>query len=287
MSWRERDYHRAEHWHQSDMPGGGPLTVVLLAAQLVAFILLLSSPGGTASRAIRPLQLHPSLAALLLHPLATRGFGSLCCWSVLTWWLVGWCEGRFGAWRALAWFTLGSTLAAAAYLAVAATYPAGAALGLSGPVGGLLLLLTLRARELRGQLERVAGHLVAVELLAGSILAGLLTFVLFTARSAAPAWLAAAIVAAAGGWLIRRVPRRAPAAARIPSAARAPARNSRPTARRPAPSPPDPARIDRILDKIRQEGVAALSPEEREQLEAARRAMLERDAASNEINSRL
>ncbi|MCG3125770.1 MAG: hypothetical protein CHACPFDD_00597 [Phycisphaerae bacterium] len=283
MSWRERDYHRADEWPSLQSgPPGGPLTIALLAAQVVAFVLLASSPGGSASRALRPLHASPSLTTLLLHPLASRAVAPSFFWCALTWWLVGWSERRFGAWRTLGWFALGCALAAGAYLAAAGAYPAGAAIGLSGPAGGLLLLLARRARELRGQHERVAGQPIAVEWLAGSIAGGLILLTLLTARGAGLAWVAAAIVPTAAGWFLGPWPRFGRPVGPARTTGRTASRSLR-APRRAAPAPPAPESIDRILDKIRQEGVASLSPEEREQLEAARRAMIERDAASNTL----
>lgn len=277
MSWRERDYHRTSDASGGDYAAGGriglprPASLVLLGMHAVAFCALIVSRAADAA----PVAFHLSsanlgLTALLAHPLASTHPIALALTVFGIWTLARRIECRYGGARVVLLYVAGNLAAGLAFLAYASLVPSGAAFALSMPVGGLAAWCGAAWLGMRDEYVSVFGRVVSMaraSAIAAAVVAGL---VVMSSSSAATAWLVAAIVAGGSGMLMHaygpslsfRFKRRRPVTR--------PAKAERPR----APSAPD---VDAILDKIGQEGVDSLSAGEREELEAARRAMLDQE----------
>ena len=274
MSWHERDYHRLSDASAGyDSAAGGrsrlppPASLALIVAHALAFCALI------VSRAADALQLSSAnlgLTALLAHPLASTHPIALALTVFGIWTLARRLECRYGGARVVLLYVAGNLAAGLAFLAYASLVPSGAAFALSMPVGGLAAWCGAAWLGMRDEYVSVFGRVVSMaraSAIAAAVVAGL---VVMSSSSSATAWLVAAIVAGGSGMLMhsygpslsfrfkRRRPVTRPAKAEPPR----------------APSAPD---VDAILDKIGQEGVDSLSAGEREELEAARRAMLDQE----------
>lgn len=274
MSWHERDYHRVSDASAGyDSAAGGrsrlppPASLVLIVVHAVAFCALI------VSRAADALQLSSAnlgLTALLAHPLAITHPIALGLTVFGIWTLAGRLEARYGGARVVLLYVAGNLAAGLAFASYASLLPSGATFSLAMPVGGLAAWCGAAWLGMRDEYVSVFGRVVSMAracAIAAAVVAGL---VVMSSSSSASAWLVAAIVAGASGMLIHsygpslsfRFKRRRPVTR--------PAKAERPR----APSAPD---VDAILDKIGQEGVDSLSAGEREELEAARRAMLDQE----------
>lgn len=275
MSWRDRDYSRrpadeTSRW-QAHLPPPG--TQILLVLHLLGLVLAWAAAGDPTARDLLNFRLyagHVTMPAVLLHPFAAQGFSVLLP-LVALWWLGSELERAVGTARLLWLYAFGTLCAGAGFAGAVLLLGFNGTLALAHPVGALAawaLTGWLRQREtytvVRGRLISV-GKLIAIS-------AGVITMlIIFIAGQAAAAWTVG-VLAALAAVPLTETTLRLTHRNRRPAVSRA--------ARRPPPAPP-PARgeepdIDVILDKIHREGLDALTDEERERLESARRAKLRR-----------
>ena len=120
-------------------------------------------------------------------------------------------------------------------------------------------------RSLAGEMTLFLGKLRRVSHLVGVAVAVMVGLMFVLHGLGALGWLAALIVGGCAEPLLRSLP-----------AASALRRSARPrhVVRPSIPPPPDDADVDDILEKISRDGIDSLTPEDRERLEAARRAKL-------------
>lgn len=284
MGWQDRAYSDPSYDDSPSVVGGirrpRGVTLTLMIVHGAAFLLMhmllvgdgefvvrmmtlgeMSGPLGTAEVSVHPL-------GILLHPLATTRLLSVLFAVLALWSLGGRLEAVLGVGRLIGLYVAGNVFAGTVFYGVALAAPRLAVAALDYPVGALAGLCFVAWQRLQQEPVMVfkwmtnAGKMYAI---CGVIVAGLV--VLRTGVGAA-AWLAAAVTGVGVAvlsqhWVGFRLPRR-----RRPQRVVRPS-IPRPTARPPATGEPD---IDDVLAKISREGLDALSDEERERLEAARRA---------------
>lgn len=297
MGWEDRTYS-----YESDVQRGPgwratlpPATFALLIIHFVAFVILqmMRFDVGRASASVFPLagaDAHP--AAILLHPIATENILSMLLTLYVIWALGGRIEMLLGGRTLIGTYVSSNLVAGAAYFALARGWPAGAALPLAIPAGALLGWGVLAWRRMGGEPVSVFGWMTTLGRLLAIVGALFLAFPLLGSGPGAVAYVAAAL---AGGvlvlfrdalpvlWNAPRSPRRARTPQRVRSHRREDGRRSA-ALRDEAAGPPDnPPDIDDILAKISREGLSALTAEERERLEQARQARLQRTDARHNV----
>lgn len=275
MGWQEREYSSGSEWSAEEsirrprLPALG--TRALLIAHLAAFVFMLMLRGDA-------LRNRPYLGvlsgddlqalAILTHPLASAHPLSLLITLILLWVIGGRFEVVAGTRRLLVSYALATVAGGAVYYALAAAAPQLAKLPLDAPTAAFTAWSVVLFRELSDAEMWLFGAPRKAAHLFGILLGVILLFVLVSYRLGALAWLAALI--AGGASVLVPLPR--PAALRLRIARHRPVRPSRIT-ERPLVDEREPD-IDAILAKISRAGIAALTDEERAQLEAARRARL-------------
>jgi len=279
MTWRDRDYNQDAYEQQAAgtwrarRPRGATLVLMIVHAAAFVLVLMLRSSDGEAVIRLMTLEgatSHP--LGILSHPLMTARLFSIVFVLLALWSLGGAVEPRLGRARFIGLYLAGNLLAGGAYLGIARTLPALAAAPLDYPVGALAGLCLTAWRALRHEPAVVFGRTTTagkVYAVCGGIVAAL---VVAQYRQGAVAWLSAAATGAGVALLMERWPamtwRRT---WRIP-------RRVRPSipAATPREAEPDDPDIDDLLAKISHAGLDALTPGERERLEAARLAKLHR-----------
>ena len=206
---------------------------------------------------------------VLLHPLATERVLTLLFVVFVIWALGGRLEARDGPGQMLVMYVGGNLLAGAVYFVAARWQPELASLELDYPAGAFAAWCLMAWRSMRSDFISVFGWMSTVAKLV-AIAAGVsIALRLLGNGMGAVAWLAAIAAGSTaasmteGVWALRR------RSSRPRPATRRPARR-RPKAAR-TPAEPD---IDEILARISREGMDALSQEDLDRLEAARRAKL-------------
>lgn len=274
MSWHERDYHRVSDASAGyDRAAGGrsglppPASLVLIVVHAVAFCALIVSRAADALQ-LSPANLGP--AALLAHPLAITHPLALGLTVFGIWTLARRLECRYGGARLALLYVAGNLAAGLAFLAYASLLPRGAAFALSMPVGGLAAWCGAAWLGLRDECVSVFGRVVSMaraSAVAAAVVAGV---VVMSSSSSATAWLVAAIVGGGSGMLMHSYGPSLSFRFKRRRTVTRPAKAERPR----APAAPD---VDTILDKVGREGIESLTAREREELEAARRAMLDQE----------
>ncbi len=288
MGWQDRAYSDPSYDGSPSVVGGirrpRGVTLALMVLHGAAFLLMHMLLAGEGEFVVRMMTLGEMSAALgtaevavhplgiFLHPLATTRWLSVLFVVLALWSLGGRLAAVLGAGRLIGLYVAGNVVAGVAFYGVALAAPRLAVATLDYPVGALAGLCLVAWQRLRQQPVMVfkwmtnAGKMYAI---CGVIVAGL---VVLRSGLGAAAWLAAAAagvgVAAlgqqwTGSWLPRWRRRRRVVRPSIP----------RPTARPLATDDPD---IDDLLAKISRAGLDALTDEERQRLEEARRAKLHR-----------
>lgn len=280
MSWQDRDYnqYRLSRWQRAEWVGllPPPATLLLLLLHFIASLAL--APHLAA--------LDP-IAALLLHPLLTRGLFDGVLVMALLWWLGTRVELEIGPWRTVALYFFGA-LAAALFIEAAARWiPAASGLP-TWPVGALAAWTIALWRSPSFDPVSIFGSvqpLRRVLLIGWGLLAVLMAL---RGRSAAPSWWLAAV----GGGLAAMLESVLAEWIRTIQRQRRHARAARAARPRPADQAEDrqdsrggfnEPDIDEILKKISCKGIGSLSQAERDQLEAARRAKLARTTSAQEV----
>ncbi len=275
----DRDYSKAGYGREvggidwrSRLPPRGALTLIVL--HLVGFLIVRVGwhDAGDAARVLVQLRndaLHP--AAILLHPFGNVSFWTLIFVVYAIWTLGGRIEGRFGTARLLGMYAVGTLLAGVVFLGFAQLSAEHSAHALDMPAGALAAWALAAWRTMRDEMVSVFGKLMTtakVVVLGAAIVAGLVFLVegpaatgwLIAAAAGSLAWPATNLVREAGGVTDRsRKSRRREAVG-------GESRSDKPEAHA------ADAVLDEILAKISREGIDALTPAERERLEAARRA---------------
>lgn len=272
MSWRERDYSRVSFPGERLRAAGIVLpprgSLVLIGLHVVSFLTLRMTQADE-GRALALAGGEGTAWGVLLHPLATESVLTLLFVVFVIWALGGRLESRDGPGRMLVMYVGGNALAGAVFFFAARWQRELATLALDFPAGAFAAWCLTAWRSMRSDFISVFGRMTTVAKLV-AIMAGVsIALRLLGNGLGAVVWLAAIVAGSTaasmteGGWALRR---------RSPP--------SRPANRRPAqrsrqaePAPPEPD-IDEILARISREGMDALSQEDLDRLEAARRAKL-------------
>lgn len=269
----DRDYSKADHggaggsrWHEFLPPRGA---LALIGLHVLGFLVVTvvrhdSGPAAATMFALTGSASHP--AAIVLHPLGVRSLWTLALIVYVIWVLGGRIEARCGTGRLLALYALGTAISGPVYFGFAQMSPDLARYPLAAPAGALAAWVLLAWRELSDEFVSIFGWLTtfakAAALGAGVVAA----LVFFKQAEGATGWLIAAAAGTLAAPIVNGLRGRA-------GVARA-RREARPPRRAAAGSVPEDPPIDDILTKISREGLDALTPAERERLEAARRAKL-------------
>jgi membrane associated rhomboid family serine protease len=274
VTWRDRDYSR--EGPELDQRAGlrafarpGAAVAALLLVHVAAFALLavvaseMSDPTGLAFLSLGGGQNHP--LAILTHPLSTRNVGTLLLTGLVVWILGSAVVRQVGQSAVVVLYLVGNLLAGSVAFCLGLLWPAGARAPLESPLGATAAWAVVLWQSLPDQSLRWAGRLWRRwELLAGG--AALVLLLTLALRGLGGIIHIAALLAGAGA---------VPVCDRL--GRRAKARSRRSSMRRPPTRRPEPAEIDidPILAKISRFGMNSLTPQERELLEAARRARLQ------------
>ncbi len=281
MGWRERDYHQEDYDQPVAAPsaGGvrrppsGALLLMIVHGVATLLMLMLSAEAGRQQipllGLVNPAQ-HP--AGIILHPFATTSLFSGAFAVLALWSLGGRIEQRVGTQRFVLLYVAGNLLAGLAFFVVAQASEALAERALDYPVGALAALCVAAWFHLRHDAVSVFGHVTTAAKMYAVCAGIVILLALLGSQAGAVAWLAAVAGGCAAYPLVERMGALG-------------TRSRRKTVRPSIPrTPPRPARrqrqepnIDHILAKISESGVDSLTPDEREQLEAARRAKLHGD----------
>jgi membrane associated rhomboid family serine protease len=279
----DRDYSKTGYgrevggvdWRSRLPPRGALILIVLHLIGFLTVHLVRRSAGEQALVlfVLRGDALHP--AAVLLHPFGNLSILTLIFVVYAIWTLGGRIEARFGVGRLMGTYVVGTLIGGIVFLGFAQLSAAHTGYALDLPAGALAAWVLGAWRGLSDEIVSVFGKLMTmakVVALGAAILAALVFFSggpgatgwLIAAAAGSLAWPAVSLVSGIRGI---RVPADAPR--------RREAGRPEPRSDLPQPSPEDAA-IDDLLAKISREGIDALTPTEREQLEAARRAKLRR-----------
>jgi len=274
VTWRDRDYSR--EIPELDQHGGlrpfarpAPAVAALLLVHLGAFVLLsviaseMSDLKALAVLSLGAGQNHP--LAILTHPLSTRNVGTLVLTGLVVWILGNAAARQAGQSALLVLYLVGNLLAGLAAFCLGLLWPAAARIPLESPLGATAAWAVVLWQSLPDQSLRWAGRLwQRWELLAGG--AVLVLLLVLALRGLGGIIHIAALLAGAGA---------VPVCDRLGRWSKA--RSRRSSMRRPPPRRAEPAEIDidPILAKISRFGIGSLTPQERELLEAARRAKLQ------------
>jgi membrane associated rhomboid family serine protease len=278
----DRDYTKAERrpgrrsvdW-RSHLPCGGALALII--AHVLGFVVMLvvrhhASTTVLALFVLEGASSHP--AAILLHPISSASPLTLLFVVGAMWTLGGRIESRFGTARLVWLYALGTIIAGTVYFGFAQMAPELAGYALAMPVGALAAWVLAAWRNLSDEMVSVFGRLVTVAKAAAIGATSVATWIFFWNGPAATGWLIAAAAGSLAYLVVNVVRGNARVATEPPRReANAPRPAPRRDDARPATAAPD---VDEILAKINREGLDALTPTERERLEAARQARLRR-----------
>jgi membrane associated rhomboid family serine protease len=277
VGWRDRDYSQ-DTWMERSSTGFGfrrpPRATAALLGLHVTSVAALYLVGlyrpetallGRLSLSAQ--SAHP--LAVFTHPLATRDLFSLLLTILFVWALGGAVERQFGARRMLVLYVAGNALAGLSFLAVVRVQPALGGVPLDYPAGALSAWAVASLRGLFHQTVPLFGRPRRIGHIALAAVGSGLGLTLALRGAAGSAWLAAVLVGGLTEPGLRHV--------RLPARSRAWPRRRRQPHRRPPPEEPE---LDHVLAKISRYGMAALTPADREVLEAAREAKLRASSRS-------
>lgn len=294
MGWQDREYSQTHSGLIGRLSGRirvtWAITFLLLLHAVAAAMMLILHSGRDADVVRAHVQLgdgalHP--LAVLLHPFAMTN--PLVIALVLFFlWALGRQLGETMTNAQLLLCVGGANLAAGfVYLTVALLSPTFATRVLDYPLGALAGLLWLTWYSLGDQQITLAGHSFGGRTLYAACAGLAVLFAFMNHGAGALAWLGAALAGAGATWgilkIMVRVADRPVLTVPLPEP---PKRRSRrgtrsgtspePAARRANQPTATQPEIDQILTKISREGMQALTPEERNCLEEARRELLRR-----------
>jgi membrane associated rhomboid family serine protease len=281
VSWQDRDYSDewqgdpvATSWLRRRPPDVTFALMILHGAAFLVMLILFQHYGQVMEQlcVLKGAEAHPF--AILLHAIGTTGLLSILFVVLALWSLGARLEPRLGALRVVALYILGNLAAGAAYFGAARLSAGLATTPLDSPIGALAAWCLVAWRQLRDEPVQVFGWMTSagrMYALCALIVAGM---ALLMSGVGGLAWLAAAAAGCGSALLAEHWP------AMRPRVRRRGVRIVRPSVPRPV-APPARSTvldtdIDDILAKISREGLAALTPAERERLEAARQDKLRR-----------
>ncbi len=283
MGWQDRDYYRESTWSIRRIDWAPYLPprgcVVLIGLHVAAFVLLwvaARDEGLTWRARITLSGENLTLPALLLHPLSTASILTLIFVALAIGWLGGRVEREAGTRRLVALYVAGTIAGGLAFCGLGLLFPVLTLYPLDLPLGAIVAWGVHVSRREAFEVVGVFDKLVRLPKLL-AILGGIwAALVLLRAGPAAIGWFVAAAGGAAAFYLIELTPawwRRIGRPDVRPS--EPPRRRIRHIEHRPVrPHEPDAPDIDDILAKISRCGIDSLTDDERERLEAARRAKL-------------
>ena len=266
------------------MPPRGVLTLVVLHA--TAFIIVAMMHAGEGRTLALLLSFHGADSqwpAVLTHPYVFSALQLGVVVGVIltlyvTWVLGSAIECDSGSTRLITLYAGGNLAAGIAFYALAKASPGSAIHELNMPVGALAAWAMVGWLRFDDRMVLVFGRPMSFSRAigwAGAIVVGL---AVFTGGPGSTAWTAAVVAGVGTGWLAEHLPNLRP---RLTPAVRRRRRDDHTVTRsvdRPRPTPkstPSADDIDEILAKISRSGIDSLSADERERLEAARRARLQ------------
>ncbi len=258
----------------SYLPSRGALVLIVL--HLVGFFMVHivrhdAGEQATVLFVLRGDALHP--AAILLHPFGNRSLLTLIFVIYAIWTLGGRIEARFGTARLLATYAVGTLLAGVVYLGFAQLSTVHTQYHLVIPAGALAAWALGAWRNLTDEMVSILGKLMTfakATAIGAAIVAGL---VFFRGGPAATGWLIAAAAGCLAWPVMNIIGVNLGAVTRSRRIRPRQADRSQPRSSTPKPAADDSV-LDELLGKINREGLEALTPAEREQLEAARKAKL-------------
>jgi membrane associated rhomboid family serine protease len=277
MGIYDRDYLRREPtatrgstWRHR-LPSRG--AVGLLVLHVLGFVMVRTlqhdeGPQAVILFTLGGASLHP--AAIALHVIGTDSSLTLALVLAGIWVLGSRIESRVGTGRLLTLYGVASLIGGVVYFLLAQRWPEFARYPLEVPVGGLAAWTMTAWRGLRDETFALVGRPISVARAVGIGAAVVPGWVFFRAGPDATAWLLAAGAGSLADPLLNLVRTRAGLGRLTTDAGRA---EPGPRAQRNEPRPgADEPVVDEILAKISRGGLEALTPAERERLEAARRA---------------
>jgi len=279
----DRDYVRREAqgegrpgW-RSYLPPGAALALLGLHVLGFLFVLMMRhdvGPHATVVFVLHGSAAHP--AAILLHPIGGTSILGLVFVVTAIWMLGGCVERRSGLGRLLALYVVGNLLAGTFYFGFAQMAPAELTeFSLAVPVGALAAWALGAWRSFKDERVSLLGRTTTISKASAGGAALVCGLVFCAEGQAATGWLLAAAAGSLAWPLCRIVTGKAGAASRerrvpgVESAGGVPARGGL------APGA-DEDEIDAILAKVGREGLGALTPAERDRLEAGRQTRLRR-----------
>jgi len=283
MGWQDRDYYRDSTWsvRRIDwapyLPPRGCLGLIVL--HVAAFVLLTVAAGDEGLAWREQITLsgeNLTLPALLLHPLSTSSILTLIFVAFAIGWLGGRVEREAGTRRLVLLYLLGTLAGGLAFCGLGLLLPVLTLHPLDLPVGAIVAWGVHVSRRESFEVVGVFDRLVRLPKLL-AILGGIwAALVLLRAGPAALGWFVAAAGGAAAFFVVELMPvwwrRLGRTAGSVPHPK---LRRIRRVQREPVrPHEPDVPDIDDILAKISRSGIDSLTDDERERLEAARRAKL-------------
>lgn len=278
MAVWDRDYARADEPQPYDSPGikaPSPWARGLLILHGLAAIFSIAADASILKIPINIVRLNgisDSLLGIVLHPLS-GGLLSFLISGYCIWTLGSMVERRLGATLMMRQYILGNLLAGiACFLALLASTMAEPA-PLMIPAGAITAWCYSGWRHWQNEHANVFGKLMTLGNVIGIAAVAFIGLKLLLNGSNAGPWIAGAMAGAAGSLLSEWIPAIRIASPTRTAAPQKTARSSRKPKTQSPPTNPGPD-IDAILAKISREGIDALSEQEREQLEAARKARL-------------
>lgn len=279
----DRDYVKRETqgegrpgWRSYVPPGA---TLALLGLHVLGFLFVLMMRHDVGPHATVVFVLHGSAAhpaAILLHPIGATSVLTIAFIVFATWSLGSCIEHRFGAGPLLALYVLGNLFAGTVYFGFAQMAPAELTeFPLAVPIGALAAWTLAAWRSLRSETVTIFGRVATVSKASAAGAAVVCGLVFCVQGQAATGWLLAAAAGSLAWVLLSAIGGGVGAASGSRRRQRAESAWGA-SPRRSASSGTDENGVDDILAKVGREGLDALTPAERDRLEAARQAKLQK-----------
>jgi len=269
----ERDRERGADWRFS-LPPRGTLALIVLHVLGFLMVVLMRPDAGRQAAAMFVLQgaaSHP--AAIVLYPIG-GGSALTLPFVVCAIWVLGRrLETRIGAGRLLLLYFVGTIIAGGVYFGFAQVAPDLASYALAMPAGALAAWVLAARRNLCDEMVSVFGRLVTAARATTIGAAIVAVWIFFWNGPEATGWLIAAAAGSLAWPAVSVIAGNVGAATEPPQLRQAKPVRPRPHREEVPPAADEPA-VDEILDKISREGLDALTPAERDRLEAARQAKL-------------
>jgi membrane associated rhomboid family serine protease len=245
------------------VPPPGALTLLAVHLFGIVMVTVMRHDAGPQAADVFRLEGNTShLAAIALHPIGTHSWLAFAFVVLVIWMLGARVERRLGPGHLLALYVAGTLIAGSFYFAFAQVAPELAEYALVIPAGGLAAWVLAARRSLVHETVALLGHSTTTATAAtvgAAIVAGC---VFFWGGPGATGWLLAAVAGSLAS----------PASRLIRGEVGTATRSRRPRRQGVERAAPEEPAIDDILTKISREGLDALTPAERDRLEAARRA---------------